>query len=631
MRGGLTLLFAFNVEQEEWDVVLQRMRDQPGNLVSFPLRFCFNIKALKKHSHFIQVCVLRQMEPEKLEVDLAAALKQRIECLFMQRMKLPMAGTLVNSLLVWKRCMALQPPILWNKRQLGDIAVRVIALIDAVSTSNKKAEVAVHSTTQLPAPQLPSLSASSSSSAASPLPYSPIKFVITGRPGDGKTLSIAILSLFLQDHFKLSNMSSSIIIPVFPSFSCTFPHACDILKSINHQLRERLPNSFRRPEPPHSSLRNLKLDFVYYTETLLEISNEAIIAVIIDDLHLLSHSVACVDQLTYGYFLPFELNSRVITIVASDPSHVLWLQSQSLAPPPSCIIGLKDGAGCGDCRVGIISTFAAKHLERLTEAEGLVLQAMASNESRSEFIRDIQHFRSVFATAADEQARFHAIQERCTSSFGSNANIKMVMSGTPFLKWLGSDGDLPNKGSENAFFFSHSSMAYVRGCCAALESLSPPNDFRVVTIVKRMLDAGLADACLIGSVNFKSCLLAVLEAACRIVRVYIVARIVSLASCAPLSPHELVDILTLDGDAVGELDPGVSAYSIKQFPLRVVDDVLNYLGILGVVLMENDAGGVLVVPPHIKLSMLEWAATKGFTEHDAHSAIGQYWNVLLYF
>jgi hypothetical protein len=566
------------------------------------------------------VCVLRQQDPEKLAVDLAAALKQRIECLFMQRMKLPMANTLLNSVMVWKRCMALQPPILFNKTRLCDIALGVVTLIDVVAGGKNEETTDTHPT------HLLSTAASTSSLATMSLPSSPIKFIIMGGPGDGKTVSIAILSLFLQDHFKHSNMSSSIIIPTFPSSSSTVPHACDILKSINHQLRERLPNSFRRPEPPHSSLRNLRHNFTYYTSMLLEMSSDAIIVIVIDDLHLLSHSIACVEQPSLGYFLPSDLNSRVIIVAACDPSHVPWLQSQSLAPPSPCIIGLHEGAGCGDCRVSIISTFAARHLKRLTEAEGLVMQAMASNETKAEYIRDVQHFRSVFAAAADEQARYSAIHERIITSLPLHAStsIKKAMSGAAFLKWLGSDGDLPEKGSDNALFFSHASTTYVRGCCAALESLSPPNDVRTVTIVKRMLDAGLADVCLVDSVNLRNCVLAVLGAACRNVSKYIVARVVALVACAPLCSQELGDVLTLDGGAVSELDAGVSAYSIKQFPVRVVDDVLGYLALIGVERMENDTGGVMVTPPHIKLLLLQWAASQGFTELDGHAAIGQF-------
>ena len=560
--------------------------------------------------------MLRQLEPELLVADLVTALKQRIDRIYMQRMKLPMAETLLHSASVWKWCMALQPPILLNKMQLGDIALGVMALVCSAADAGTKEDAIVKDAAK----------PSNFSSSPTSLPSSPIRFIITGRPGDGKTLSVAIVSLLLQDHFKHTNMTSSIIIPVFPSCSSPLPHACDVLKCINHQLREGLPNSFRRPEPPHSSLRSLKLDLTYYTAKLLEMSDDAVIVIIIDDVHLLSHSVACVEQSTYGYFLPVDLSSRVITVVTCEPSSVSWLQSLSLAPPPHCVVGLQDGFGASDCRVGIISAFAARHLKCLKEAEGLVMQSLASDETRSEYIRDLHHFRSVFAAAVDDQSRLSVLRESSVSSLSARAktNLKWVVSSTAFEKWLGSDGDLPDKGSDNAFFFSHASMSYVRGSCAALESLHPPNDVRTVSIVKRMLDAGLADAFLIDSVTLNTCLVAVLGAASQAISKHIVARIAALVAVALLSLQELRDVLTLDGTAVGELDASVSAYSIKQFPLRVLDDVLTYLAILGVLRMMNDVGGVLVAPPHIKPLLLQWAATHGFTELDAHTAIGEY-------
>ena len=165
-------------------------------------------------------------------------------------------------------------------------------------------------------------------------------------------------------------------------------------------------------------------------------------------------------------------------------------------------------------------------------------------------------------------------------------------------------------------------MAYLRGSCAALESLTPTADVRTATIVKRMLDAGLADVCLTETVALGNCVLAVLGAACQRVSKYIVARVSALVSCAPLSLQELGDVLTLDGGAVGELDASVSAYSIKQFPLRVVSDVLVYLAVLGVARMVDDTGGAVVVPPHLQPLLLQWSAFQGFGELDAHTAIG---------
>ncbi len=560
-----------------------------------------------------QVCVLRQTEPERLVTDLVAALKQRIESMYMQRIKLPLADSVIRGIETWRWCLALQPPILFNRRQLGDIAVRVIALIDAMLGAGGKPKD-LDATQSSSSPSLPSPSKCSS----------PIKFIITGHPGDGKTLSAAVLSLFLQDHVKNSKMTASIIIPVFSSSSSCHPHACDVLKAINHQLRERLPNSFRRPQPPHSSLRSHAHAFSYYTTTLLGLFRDSIIVIVIDDAHLISHSVACVEQPTYGYFLPSDLDNRVITIVTCDPLHVAWLQSQSLAPPSSCIIGLKEGACSVDCRVEIISAFASRQLKQMSEAEGLVMQAMAAPEARAEFIRDVHHFRSVFATAADNFAQFCTMQERSAAAMPLDfqASFKRVIASAQFAKWFESEDGLRSAGSDNALFFSHASMAYLRGSCAALESLTPTADVRTATIVKRMLDAGLADVCLTETVSLGNCVLAVLDTACQRVSKYIVARVSALVSCAPLSLQELGDVLTLDGGAVGELDASVSAYSIKQFPLRVVSDVLVYLAVLGVARMVDDTGGAVVVPPHLQPLLLQWAASKGFGELDAHTAIG---------
>ncbi len=576
-----------------------------------------------------QVCVLRQLEPEQLVADLTAALKQRIESIYVQRMKLPSAKTVVRSMVAWRWCLALQPPILFNKRQLGGIAVKVMALIDAVTNACHKTENVVVDPVESSASS--SLPSSTSSSQPSSISSSPVKFVIAGQPGDGKTLSAATLCLFLQDHFKHSNMSSSIIIPVFPSSVSLHPHACDVLKCINHQLRERLPNSFRRMEPPHASLHSLSHDFSYYSSTLLGFSRDSVIVIVIDDVHLISHSVACVDQPTYGYFLPFDLNNRVITVVTCQTSHVSWLQNQSLAPPSSCIVALKEGAGGDDCRVAIISTFAARQLKRLSEAEGAVMQAMATPKNQAEFIRDVQHFRLVFAAADDDNAQFCTLQERKCAAMPSDlqASFKQTVASAAFKKWLGSESDLPEKGFDNALFFSHASMLYVRGCCAALESLSPPNDVRTVTIVKKMLDAGLADVCLVKSATFGNCVLAVLDAACHCVSTYIVARVAALASCAALSLQELGDVLTLDGGAVAELDASVSAYSMKQFPLRVVSEVLAFLSIAGVTCMLDDEGAVMVVPPYLKPLLLHWAASQGFSELDAHTAIGDAFDAFL--
>ena len=62
---------------------------------------------------------------------------------------------------------------------------------------------------------------------------------------------------------------------------------------------------------------------------------------------------------------------------------------------------------------------------------------------------------------------------------------------------------------------------------------------------------------------------------------------------------------------------------MRQFPLRVVHDVVGFLTLVGVLHMCDDAGGVLVAPPHIKPLLLAWAAAQGFSELDAHTAIGQ--------
>ena len=143
--------------------------------------------------------MLRQTEPERLVTDLVAALKQRIETMYMQRVKLPLAESVLRSIDAWRWCLALQPPILFNRRQLGDIAVRVIALVDVVLGVGEK-------------PRIDATQSSSSSSLPSSSHLSqctsPIKFIITGQPGDGKTLSV--LSLFLQDHVKNTKMTASI-------------------------------------------------------------------------------------------------------------------------------------------------------------------------------------------------------------------------------------------------------------------------------------------------------------------------------------------------------------------------------------------------------------------------------------
>jgi hypothetical protein len=533
--------------QAQWDDVLQNMCKRPGNSVS-----SCNMPPIVHASHGNyrrQVVVLRQLEPEQLVADLTAALMQRIESMHMQRIKLPMAEAALRSLDVWKWCLALQPPILFNNRQLGDIAIRVMALIDvALGIGHKKENVVAQA-----------VASHASSSTPS---FSPIRFIISGQSGDGKTLSAATLCLFLQDHFKHMNMASSIIIPVFPSSSSLHPHASDVLKCINHQLRERLPNSFRRPQPPHASLRSLSNDFAYYSSTLLRFSSDAIIVIVIDDVHAISHSVACVEYPTFGYFLPADLNSRVITVVTCHASHVAWLRSNSLAPPSACIVGLKEGACGSDCRVEVISTFAARHLKRLSEAEGVAMLAMASPEVKQGFIRDVQHFRSVFAAAVDENDQFSTMQERTAGSMPLDfqASYQRVIASPSFSKWLGSQSDVCSKGTDNVLFFSNASMSYVRGSCAALESLTPANDVRTVTIVKRMLDAGLADAGLKSAVTLGNCVLAVLDFACQHVSKYIVARIAALVACAPLSLLELRDVLTLDGGAAGELDAGVSAH-----------------------------------------------------------------------
>jgi hypothetical protein len=259
------------------------------------------------------------------------------------------------------------------------------------------------------------------------------------------------------------------------------------------------------------------------------------------------------------------------------------------------------------------------------------MQAMASPKNQAEFIRDVQHFRSVFAAAADDNAQFCTLQERdcATMPLDLQSSFKRTVASAAFGKWFGLESDFPEKGPDNALFFSHASMSYLRGCCAALESLTPPSDVRTVTIVKRLLDAGLADAYLVNSANFGNCMLAVLGAACHSVSTYIVARVAALVSCAALSLQELGDVLTLDGGAVAELDASVSAYSIKQFPIRVVSEVLAFLSIAGVARMIDDGGGVMVVPPHLKPLLLQWAASQGFNELDAHAAIGDSFEALL--
>ena len=62
---------------------------------------------------------------------------------------------------------------------------------------------------------------------------------------------------------------------------------------------------------------------------------------------------------------------------------------------------------------------------------------------------------------------------------------------------------------------------------------------------------------------------------------------------------------------------------MRQFPLRVVHDVISFIALLGVFHMRDDAAGVVVTPPHIKPLLLVWAAEKGFSELHAHTAIGQ--------
>jgi hypothetical protein len=181
---------------------------------------------------------------------------------------------------------------------------------------------------------------------------------------------------------------------------------------------------------------------------------------------------------------------------------------------------------------------------------------------------------------------------------------------------------VPNKGSDSTYFFSFASMKYVRGCCAVLEGLSPPNDVAVATVAKRFLDFGLADVCLTETLNQSSCMLALLQAACSRISNYILARVSALVSCSLLYPKEVAQLLTLDGGAIGELDASTSAYSIKQFPLQVVNDVLGYLSVLGVARMVDDAGGVVVVPLHLRPLLLKWAASHGYSELDAFTLIG---------
>ena len=52
----------------------------------------------------------------------------------------------------------------------------------------------------------------------------------------------------------------------------------------------------------------------------------------------------------------------------------------------------------------------------MSEAEGLVMQAMATPEARAEFVRDVHHFRSVFAAAADKFSQFCTMQERSAAA-----------------------------------------------------------------------------------------------------------------------------------------------------------------------------------------------------------------------
>ena len=61
-----------------------------------------------------------------------------------------------------------------------------------------------------------------------------------------------------------------------------------------------------------------------------------------------------------------------------------------------------------------------------------------------------------------------------------------------------------------------------------------------------------------------------------------------------------------------------------------MSEALEYLSIVGVVRMVDDAGGALVAQPHLKPLLLQWAASQGFTELDAHTAIGDASNNLLH-
>ena len=122
--------------------------------------------------------------------------------------------------------------------------------------------------------------------------------------------------------------------------------------------------------------------------------------------------------------------------------------------------------------------------------------------------------------------------------------MQRVLHGVAFNKWFGSDRDAPDGGGGDALVFSHGSMSYVRGCCAALEGLTPAGDAGVVTIVKKMLDAGvvdvcLPDLCLPSSLSLGNCVLVVLKAACRSISkcVHIFPRCIFVTLCAcTLSP-----------------------------------------------------------------------------------------------
>ena len=189
------------------------------------------------------------------------------------------------------------------------------------------------------------------------------------------------------------------------------------------------------------------------------------------------------------------------------------------------------------------------------------MRTLAVPEDRDEFIRDSQHFRAVFAAAADADAAYCVARDREVAAMSREHQmmVKRVCLGAAFEKWLGSERDAPDGGQSDTLVFSHGSMAYVRGCCAALESLTPASDVGAVTIVKKLLDAGLADVCLTSTVSLPNCVLSVLRVACHATSSYIVARLAALVACASLSLQELADVLTLDSGAVAELDASVTS------------------------------------------------------------------------